>query len=69
MNVLIRNDTWDIVDLPKAQRRVKYKWVFILKYKADGSVKAYKAQLVVKGYTQTYKALINRALIPILYNN
>ena len=30
------------------------KWVFALKYKADGSLDRYKARLVAKGYTQTY---------------
>jgi len=29
-------------------------WVFIVKYKSDGSLERYKAILVAKGYTQMY---------------
>ena len=30
------------------------KWVFEIKHKADGTIEKYKAQLVTKGYTQSY---------------
>ena len=30
------------------------KWIFIVKYKSDGSLERYKARLVAKEYTQTY---------------
>lgn len=30
------------------------KWVFIVKFKANGSIDIYKTRLVAKGFTQTY---------------
>lgn len=54
MEALQKNNTWDLVSLPKGKKSVGSKWVFSIKYKADGSIKRYKAKLVAKGYTQTY---------------
>lgn len=49
---LATNQTWDLVPLPKGKRPIRYKWIYKIKYKDDGSVKRYKTRLVVKGYTQ-----------------
>jgi hypothetical protein len=54
MNALERNQTWEIVELPKEKKIVGCKWVYTLKYKVDGSLKRYKVRLVAKGYTQTF---------------
>lgn len=54
MNALRKNNTWEIVDLPRDKKIVGCKWVFSVKYKADGSIERYKARLVAKGFTQTY---------------
>lgn len=54
MNALKKNETWEIVELPKEKRAVGCKWVFTIKCKADGSIDRYKARLVAKGFTQTY---------------
>ncbi|RVW15299.1 Auxin response factor 12 [Vitis vinifera] len=48
MQVLKKNDTWDIVELPKGKYLVDCKWVFTIKYKSDGNINRYKAQLVAK---------------------
>ncbi|EXB88426.1 Retrovirus-related Pol polyprotein from transposon TNT 1-94 [Morus notabilis] len=54
MRALERNHTWDVVRRPREKALVGCKWVFTVKYKADGSIERYKACLVAKGYTQTY---------------
>lgn len=50
--VLEANKTWDLVPLPKGKKAISSKWVFKIKHNSDGSIKRYKARLVVKGFTQ-----------------
>ena len=54
MDALEKNITWDLVELSQGKKLVGCKWLFTMKYKADGSLERYKARLVAKGYTQTY---------------
>lgn len=54
MEALQKNNTWKLMELPKGKKTVGCKWVFSIKYKADGSIERYKARLVAKGYIQTY---------------
>ncbi|XXG51736.1 hypothetical protein AAC387_Pa03g0242 [Persea americana] len=54
MKSLQKNSTWEVGDLPEGKKPVGCRWVFTIKYKADGTIERYKARLVAKGYTQTY---------------
>ncbi|EXB97318.1 C2 domain-containing protein [Morus notabilis] len=54
MDALEKNKTWDLVEMPQGKKLVGCKWVFPVKYKADGSLERDKARLVAKGYAQTY---------------
>ena len=49
---LVSNNTWTLTPLPSNKRVIGYKWVYRVKYKADGFVERYKARLVAKGFTQ-----------------
>ncbi|KAA0058386.1 reverse transcriptase [Cucumis melo var. makuwa] len=44
MNALEKNRTWEICFLPKGHKTVGCKWVFSLKYKADGTLDKHKAR-------------------------
>lgn len=54
MRALNKNHTWDLVAKPKGGKLVGYRWIFNVKFKADGTLDRYKARLVAKGYTQSY---------------
>lgn len=45
---LIKNKTWQLVDLPNNRKAIKCKWAFALKYNKDGSIEMHKARLVAK---------------------
>ena len=46
------NGTWTVESLPPGKNVVGCKWVYTIKYNADGTIERYKARLVAKGFTQ-----------------
>ena len=54
IKALEKNGTWELTELPLGKSTIKCKWIFNVKYKADGNIDKYKARLVAKGFTQTY---------------
>jgi hypothetical protein len=51
MNALVKNATWDLVELPRNRKTVGCKWVYKMKKGVDDKVERYKERLVVKGYS------------------
>ena len=49
---LVEYKTSDLVEPPKGPNIVDSKWVFKVKYNANGSMERYKTRLVAKGFTQ-----------------
>lgn len=65
LKALKKNDTWDLTSLPEGKKCVGSKWVFTIKYHADGSVERYKARLVARGFTQTYGLDYEETFAPV----
>ncbi|XP_061363168.1 uncharacterized protein LOC133306807 [Gastrolobium bilobum] len=52
LSALEQNQTWKLVTLPHGKQQIGCKWVYKIKYEADGTIEGYKARFVAKGYTQ-----------------
>nr|GFB86045.1 zinc finger, CCHC-type [Tanacetum cinerariifolium] len=52
MDSIIGNNTWVLTDLPLGCRPVGCKWIFKRKLKVDGTVKKFKAMLIIQGFKQ-----------------
>lgn len=66
---LHRNQTWELVDLPRGKNVVVCRWVFIVRLKADGSLDRFKARSVVKGYSQNPSLDYNDTFSPVVKLN
>ncbi|RVW23851.1 Retrovirus-related Pol polyprotein from transposon RE1 [Vitis vinifera] len=65
IRALEKNETWEVINLPRGKKPVGCKWIFTMKYKADGTVERYKARLVAKGFTQTYGIDYTETFAPV----
>lgn len=52
IGTLQNNSTWTLTSLPHDKKALRCKWVYQIKLKFDGTVKHYKARLVILGNTQ-----------------
>jgi Reverse transcriptase (RNA-dependent DNA polymerase) len=58
-----------VTELPEGKRSVGCRWIYSIKYNADGTVKRYKARLVTKGYTQMYEVDFQDTFSPVIKLN
>ncbi|RVW51857.1 Retrovirus-related Pol polyprotein from transposon TNT 1-94 [Vitis vinifera] len=65
MKSLQKNETWELVECPPRKKPVGCRWIYTVKYKADGSIERFKARLVAKGYTQTYGIDYTETFAPV----
>ncbi|WKA09914.1 hypothetical protein VitviT2T_027524 [Vitis vinifera] len=65
MKSLQKNETWELVECPPGKKPVGCRWIYIVKYKADGSIERFKARLVAKRYTQTYGIDYTETFAPV----
>ena len=71
---LMKNKTWELVDLSINRNVIGSKWVFRVKYHLDGSISKYKARLVAQGfnqqhgfdYTETFSPVVKPIIIRLI---
>ncbi|KAJ4700915.1 Retrovirus-related Pol polyprotein from transposon TNT 1-94 [Melia azedarach] len=65
ISALEKNGTWELTKLPHGKSTVGCKWIFTVKYLADGSIDRFKARLVANGFTQTYGVDYQETFAPV----
>lgn len=65
-NMLIKNQTWELVDIPRNRHPIKSKWVFNIKRDKNGAPVRYKARLVAKGCSQRYGVDYKEIFSPVV---
>ena len=65
LNMIEKNNTWELVDRPTHKKAIGVKWVYRTKLNSDGSVNKHKARLVVKDYTQMFGVDFSETFAPI----
>ena len=52
--VIVKNETWELIQLPKRAKKIGVKWVYKTKLNENREVDKYKARLVAKDYAQEH---------------
>ena len=60
-----KNQTWELVDVPKDKDVVSIKWIYMTKEDADGNVQKHKARMVARGFTQQPDIDFNETFAPV----
>ncbi|KAL5553081.1 hypothetical protein UlMin_040482 [Ulmus minor] len=66
LEALQANKTWSLVPYKLEMNVVGNKWVFRIKYNADGSIQRHKARLVAKGFHQTPGIDFSKTFSPVV---
>ncbi|XP_060208742.1 uncharacterized mitochondrial protein AtMg00820-like [Lycium barbarum] len=52
IRMIEKNNTWELVDVPKEREVVSLKWIYKIKLNQEGEIQKHKARLVARGFTQ-----------------
>ena len=62
-----KNQTWELVDVPKEKDAISVKWIYKTKQDANGNVQKHKARMVARGFTQQPGIDFNETFSPIAH--
>ena len=65
LNMIEKNQTWELVSRPQHKNVIGVKWVFRTKLNAYGTINKHKARLVVKGYAQVFGVDFSETFAPV----
>ncbi|GJV09779.1 ribonuclease H-like domain-containing protein [Tanacetum coccineum] len=76
MDALLRNETWELVDLREGRKAIGSKWIYKIKFRSSGEIDRYKARLVAQGfgqkgginYEETFSPVVKMVTIRCLLN-
>ena len=66
MSSLQENKVFELTPLPPSKQAIKCRWVYRIKYLADGTVDRYKSRLVAKGFLQRPGTDFNETFSPVM---
>ena len=66
MESLLKNDTLELVELPKGRKAIGCKWVYTKKEGIEGTPLRFKARLVAKGYAHEEGIDYNEVFSPVV---
>ena len=60
-----KNQTWEMVDVPKDKDVINVKWIYNTKQDGNGNVQKHKERLVPIGFTQQHDIDFNETFAPV----
>jgi hypothetical protein len=64
-NSIMKNDVWEVVPRPEGKSVVTSRWLYKLKYAADGSNEKYKSHFVAWGFSQVEGVEYDETFAPV----
>ena len=63
---LLKNETWELVELPPGRKAITCRWVFKVKHDENGQVERFKGRLVAKGFLQKFGVEFDETFSPVV---
>jgi hypothetical protein len=65
IEVIEKNKTWKLVDIPQDKEIISVKWIYKIKYNENCSIQRNKTMLVAKGYSQQLGVDFHETFAPV----